>query len=182
LAALKQPQAGLGSPGQATAGPLSTQMTSLPPTLPNPGYYPPPLPGAMQPQQPYPGIPQGPPMTSANPYNSLPPPSAAGNAPPSGPGGPPPSIPPNILALLQQTAPMQAQQPQQPLPPPTNQYGLPPPSMMGGNMNPSPPTQPGYQQLMAYLVSLPIRDVSGALADSCCVFSMTQQSQQGKRP
>lgn len=61
------------------------------------------------------------------------------------------SLPPNILALLQQTAQAQSQQP----PAPPAPYGMPPQQMVG---TPPPNTnssgQQGYQQLMAYLVSL----------------------------
>jgi hypothetical protein len=74
---------------------------------------------------------------------------------------PPPSLatlPPNILALLQQTAQaaqQQQQQQQQQQPP---QYGMPPPMINATAPIPSVPpmnpnAQPGYQQLMAYLVS-----------------------------
>jgi hypothetical protein len=92
-------------------------------------------------------------MVTPNPYSAIPPP----------PTGQVPSLanlPPNILALLQNAQAQQQQQQQQPPPPPPPQYGMPPPSMMSTAPPPMgsvPPlnanAQPGYQQLMAYLVS-----------------------------
>jgi hypothetical protein len=91
-------------------------------------------------------------MVNSNPYGAMSQTSTPqpGQAPPQ----PLASLPPNILALLQQTAQALQQQTQQP-----SQYGLPPPSMMnsGSPISNMPPmntnAQPGYQQLMAYLVS-----------------------------
>ena len=68
-----------------------------------------------------------------------------------------PGLPPNILALLQQGG--QGQPPQSSAPP-MPPYSMPPASAMIGAQSPpampgvppANPAQPGYQQLMAYLV------------------------------
>lgn len=147
LAALKQPQNGAApSTGQPSIPPPPTGgMPNMPPGPPQPNpYYPPPPPSAMQPRLPYPG------SVPPNPYGSMPPPSTPQPGQPS--AATLAGLPPNILALLQQQQQQGAQVPQQQHGAP--QYGMPPPQMM-------PPAngagQPGYQQLMAYLVSGRIR-------------------------
>lgn len=154
LAALKQPQGGMAPPAQPAPGPVPPVLPMPPMPQPPPGanaYYPPP--SMQQPAPPYPTIPS----QNASPYGQMPPQTQTpqtGQAPP-GMG----SIPPNILALLQQSSGQQAPlAPQQSSPP---QYGMPPPPPQ--MMSPPPmsslppgapqPGGPGYQQLMAFLVS-----------------------------
>ncbi|KAG6331718.1 hypothetical protein ID866_7368 [Astraeus odoratus] len=157
LAALKQPQSGGAPPmpSQPSSAPVpALGMPPIPqaPPAPHP-YYPPPPSSIQQPAPPYPPLPGA----ASNPYTTMPtstptpqPGQAAGMA----------GLPPNILALLQQT---QTQQP--PLPsqqPSASPYGMPPPpsqQMMSpppmSSMPPGAPqsANPGYQQLMAFLAS-----------------------------
>lgn len=158
LAALKQPSQNGSAPPSVPAQPV---LTVAPPSLQMPiaqpppsaaSYYPPP---SMQQQvHPYPAIPG----QSTNPYGQIPQTQTPqpGQAPP-GIG----TIPPNILALLQQSSTQQSPLgPQQPSSP---QYGMPPPPppmMSPPPMSSLPPGAPqpggpGYQQLMAFLVSFP---------------------------
>lgn len=102
-----------------------------PPTSSN-GFYPPPPP-ALQQRPPFPGtLPPAP--VNGNLYGSVPP---ASSTPQQAPGpGSVPNLPPNILALLQQS---------QASPPATAQYGMPPQSAPPG-------PQIRYAELMTYLV------------------------------
>ncbi|KAL1951220.1 hypothetical protein VTO73DRAFT_369 [Trametes versicolor] len=167
LAALKQPQAAAAPPTPTPAAPPA------PPAMPQM----PPAPAAPAPyyNQNGMGMPPQPPAYGAN-HSAAPPanPYASMSSPPQ-PQQPPqsasaasiPGLPPNILALLQQSS--QAQQsPAQTgsLPPPMPPYSMPPASAMIGaqqaqqqqsppmpGMPPSAASQPGYAQLMAYLQS-----------------------------
>ncbi|KAF8559926.1 hypothetical protein OG21DRAFT_1502271 [Imleria badia] len=154
LAALKQPQNG-GPATQPAPGPVPPPSLPMPPIAQPPHsanpYYPPP--SMQQPAHPYPAIPS----QSTNPYGQmLPQPQTPqqGQAPP-GMG----NIPPNILALLQQSsaqqsplAPQQSSTPQYGMPPPPPQMMSPPPM---SSLPPGAPQPggPGYQQLMAFLAS-----------------------------
>jgi transcription initiation factor TFIID subunit 15 len=154
LAALKQPQNGTAQPtqpGPPLLGPPPPSNVGMPPPNPNQYYAPPPI---QQSAAPYPP----PPGPSANPYGQMP--SQTSTPQPGQIHTGMPGLPPNILALLQQSQGQQGQgtAPQQ-MPP---HYGMPPPppqSMMSpppmSSMPPGAP-QPGtqnYQQLMAILVS-----------------------------
>ncbi|KAG2155699.1 hypothetical protein DEU56DRAFT_319839 [Suillus clintonianus] len=156
LAALKQPQNNTAPPPTMQSGPpapgppQSTLGMPPPPQHQNPYYAPPPV---QQPAAPYP--PSGP---SSNPYAQVP--SQTSTPQPGQIHTGMPGLPPNILALLQQSQGQQGQgnAPQQM----QSQYGMPPPppqSMMSpppmSSMPPGAP-QPGtpnYQQLMAILAS-----------------------------
>lgn len=113
------------------------------PSLPQPsantnGFYPPPLQ-----RPPFPGS-LPPSAANTNPYGSIPP-----STPQPSQGQPSlANLPPNILALLQQS---QAQpQAQQPAP----GYNMPPQQLMTAPSAPLASTQqPNYNQLMAFLVS-----------------------------
>jgi len=147
LAALKQPQNGSTPVTPPTSAPPSGGYPGIP-SLPQPAgnsnsFYPPPPSNVQRP--PFPGsLPPHP--ANVNPYSSVPPSSSTPQ-----PGQGQPSIgnlPPNILALLQQSqAQPQAASglynnlPQQPLNPPPSASNIP--------QN----TQPNYNQLMAYLQS-----------------------------
>ncbi|KAI0660559.1 hypothetical protein C8Q70DRAFT_59571 [Cubamyces menziesii] len=172
LAALKQPQsAGSAPPAAAPAAPPSAppampQMPPAPPPPVNPYYSQPPM--SMPPQaSAYP--PNAPPAPSANPYSSMPSHSSTPQ-PTQGttPAPPMAGLPPNILALLQQSTQSQQSPTQLGAPPPMPPYSMPPasalisaqqsqqqqqqPHPMSG-LPPPNPSQPGYQQLMAYLQS-----------------------------
>ncbi|OAX42095.1 hypothetical protein K503DRAFT_407448 [Rhizopogon vinicolor AM-OR11-026] len=158
LAALKQPQNGTAPPptmgaqqGPPLSGPPPQSNLGMPPPNPNPYYPPPPL---QQPAAPY----QPPPVSGANPYAQLP--SQTSTPQPGQIHTGMPGLPPNILALLQQsqgqqgqgTAPQQMQ-PHYGMPPPPPQSMMSPPPM--SSMPPGAP-QPGtqnYQQLMAILAA-----------------------------
>ncbi|KAL4070508.1 hypothetical protein J3A83DRAFT_4243754 [Scleroderma citrinum] len=153
LAALKQPQSGGAPlpPSQPASAPVppTLGMSAVPPAS-NP-YYPPP-PSSMQPVPPYPL-----PSTTSNPYATI---TSQITAPQPSQTPSMAGLPPNILALLQQT------QTQQPLlssqPPSVPQYGM-PPQPTQQMMSPPPmssmppgapqPGNPGYQQLMAFLAT-----------------------------
>ncbi|KAI0361092.1 hypothetical protein OH77DRAFT_1492225 [Trametes cingulata] len=165
LAALKQPQTA-GAPSGAPPAPSAAPPPAMPQMPPAPAapanpYYgqPPSMP--MPPGPPYGAAPSSAPP--ANPYAPLPPQTSS---PQPGQGTTAPlSLPPNILALLQQGAQTQQQQQQPPqagAPPPMPPYSMPPASALIGaqqhqppmhGMPPPNPSQPGYQQLMAYLQS-----------------------------
>ncbi|CAL1694305.1 unnamed protein product [Somion occarium] len=143
LAALKQPQAGGVLPTQPAAPPPA--VPSMPPQSAQGAYYPP----HMQPS--YPAPPSAPSAMPPYPPQPMQQSSSSG----SQPGGPAPGtpslagLPPNILAMLQQTAQSQSQQS---TPPPTTQappYNMPPPHVPG--VASMPPSSQSYQQLMAYL-------------------------------
>lgn len=124
------------------------------PPLSASSYYPPP--SMQQPAHSYPAIPS----QSTGPYGQMLPQTSTpqlGQAPP-GMG----TLPPNILALLQQSssqqpplAPQQSSAPQYVMPPPPPQMMSPPPM---SSLPPGAPQPggPGYQQLMALLVSRPL--------------------------
>jgi hypothetical protein len=114
-------------------------------------------------------------MVNNNPYASIPqaPVSSSSQAPAPSLA----NLPPNILALLQQTAQAQQQAAQ---PPASTQYGMPP------TMPAAPPVSnvplastgtPGYQQLMAYLVSYRTYHDS----DSLLIYSLSNHSQGNGR-
>ncbi|KAI9057032.1 hypothetical protein FKP32DRAFT_1598516 [Trametes sanguinea] len=172
LAALKQPQGSGAAPAAAPqvahpAPPAMPQMPPAPAPAANPYYSQTSM--SMPPQTPAYGV-NPPSAPAANPYAHVPPQASStpqpGQAAPSAPIA---GLPPNILALLQQST--QAQQPtaQSGLPPPMPPYSMPPASAMIGaqqnqqqqhqppmppmGMPPPNPSQPGYQQLMAYLQS-----------------------------
>ncbi|KAI8981178.1 hypothetical protein BD414DRAFT_523522 [Trametes punicea] len=170
LAALKQPSAAGGAaaaaapPAPPPAPPTMPQLPPAPAPATNPYYNQATAP--MPPQAPtYPPNPH--PVQTTNPYASL---SSQSSTTPqplqAAPSAPMAGLPPNILALLQQST--QAQQPsaQSSAPPPMPPYSMPPASAMIGaqqgqqpqqlpmpGMPPPTPSQPGYQQLMAYLQS-----------------------------
>ncbi|KAG2118156.1 uncharacterized protein F5147DRAFT_742805 [Suillus discolor] len=163
LAALKQPQNGTApSPTMqqgppAPAPPPSSLGMPPPPPHQNSYYAPPPV---QQPAAPYPP----PPGPSANPYAQMP-----SQTPTPQPGQMHtgiPSLPPNILALLQQsqgqqgqgTAPQQMQS-QYGMPPPPPQSMMSPPPMSSMPPGAPQPGTPNYQQLMAILVSRKIPNV-----------------------
>ena len=123
------------------AAPVPAPMPPLSSVPGMPGMPPmPPLSGTYYPQ---PGTAplQAPPFPPNNPYGAIPPPTGAQSNQTAPMGG----LPPNVLALLQS---VQRQTP------PTSQYGMPqvmnspPPGPAGGN--------PQYQQLMSYLVNIPL--------------------------
>jgi hypothetical protein len=154
LAALKQPQNGTApppsqpAPGLVPPPALPMPPISQPPPSANP-YYPPSM---QQPAHPYSAIPS----QSTSPYGQMlpqtqTPPGQAGMG----------TLPPNILALLQQSAgqqpqlaPQQSSVPQYGMPPPPPQMMSPPPM---SSLPPGAPQPggPGYQQLMSFLVSGP---------------------------
>lgn len=177
LAALKQPQGGGGAsntPTPTTAPPPPMPPMRQAPPVPNPYYASPPMPPPPQQHRPFPpnGLPSAPnanhyppmpqqqampPQISMPPQSSTPQPPAAAIA----------NLPPNLLALLQQNGQAQHQQQQQQqqqhhqhvsmpqMPynmPPQQMMTSPPPPIPGVNSMPSA-SQPGYQQLMAYLQS-----------------------------
>ncbi|CDO73137.1 hypothetical protein BN946_scf185007.g192 [Trametes cinnabarina] len=165
LAALKQPQvpATTTSAAPQAAPPTMQHIPPAPAAPANPYYSQSSMP--MPPQAPAYGT--HPPAPAANPYAAVP--SQASSTPQAGqaaPSAPIPGLPPNILALLQQSTQHQ-QPPQTGLPPAMPPYSMPPASAMIGaqqgqqqqqqssmpGLPPPNPSQPGYQQLMAYLQS-----------------------------
>ena len=121
-------------------------------------YYPPP--SMQQPTHPYPAIPS----QSTSPYGQMLPQTQTPQPAQAPPGMG--TLPPNILALLQQSstqqsplAPQQSSAPQYGMPPPPPQMISPPPmsSLPPGGPQPG---GPGYQQLMAFLVSHPLVRIS----------------------
>jgi hypothetical protein len=157
LAALKQPQNGAAqSPtmqqGPPAPGPPPNSL-GMPPPPPhqNPYYAPPPV---QQPAAPYPP----PPGPNTNPYAQMP--SQTPTPQPGQMHTGMPGLPPNILALLQQsqgqqgqgTAPQQMQT-QYGMPPPPPQSMIAPPPMSSMPPGAPQPGTPNYQQLMAILVS-----------------------------
>lgn len=166
LAALKQPQNGAppATPPSSGPPPLPGGYPGLP-SVPQPpansnGFYPPPPSNVQRP--PFPGS-LPPPPANANPYSSMSP-----STPQPGQGQPSMgNLPPNLLALLQQSQahPQAAPGMYNNMPP---QQTINPSS--ASNVPPNP--QPGYNQLMAYLVS-----VKFVLLCDCHLRPSSQQSQ-----
>ncbi|KAH9837320.1 uncharacterized protein C8Q71DRAFT_595977 [Rhodofomes roseus] len=147
LAALKQPGATPGAPGNGGAPP-PPGMPPMPPQAPPGGnhYY------AAPPSMP-PFPPNAPPPASApNGYPGMNQQASTPQPPPAGLAG----LAPNLLALLQQNSQGQQRLQQQQQQPPPMPYGMPQQQMMQPTPPPGMPqmppnTQPNYQQLMAYL-------------------------------
>jgi hypothetical protein len=159
LAALKQPQNGAAqSPtmqqGPPAPGPPPNSLGMPPPPPHQNSYYAPPP--VQQPAAPYPPPPG--PGPNANPYAQMP--SQTPTPQPGQMHAGMPGLPPNILALLQQsqgqqgqgTAPQQMQT-QYGMPPPPPQSMIAPPPMSSMPPGAPQPGTPNYQQLMAILVS-----------------------------
>ncbi|KAF7794345.1 hypothetical protein EIP86_005479 [Pleurotus ostreatoroseus] len=167
LAALKPTQTTAAPPTNQPAP--SAQMPSIPPSQPPSSYY-----GA-PPMPPYPGgppaaYPPPPTMPASAPISQSP---ATGNTN----GASIATLPPNILALLQQTAQSHPQQPTPPPAMPQNAYSMPPvqaplPPVPGVSSMP-PPGQ--FQNLMSYL------QVSFGAASSWLDLNSLRLQQQ-KRP
>lgn len=159
LAALKQPQNGAAqSPtmqqGPPAPGPPPNSLGMPPPPPHQNSYYAPPP--VQQPTAPYPPPPG--PGPNANPYAQMP--SQTPTPQPGQMHAGMPGLPPNILALLQQsqgqqgqgTAPQQMQT-QYGMPPPPPQSMIAPPPMSSMPPGAPQPGTPNYQQLMAILAS-----------------------------
>jgi len=145
LAALKQPQTGAAPSTPPASGPPPPQPSySSLPSLPHPpansnGFYPPPPPNVQRP--PFPGS-LPPPPANANLYGSMPPSSTPQPGQGQSSMG---SLPPNILALLQQSQ-------TQPQGAPGLYNNMPPQHLNPSSTSNIPPNpQPNYNQLMAYL-------------------------------
>ncbi|KAI0652352.1 hypothetical protein C8Q79DRAFT_92821 [Trametes meyenii] len=164
LAALKQPQGGgaptTSAPPPPPAPPAVPQMspTSVPPTS---QYYGQP-PMGLQAQTPS-YTANVPPAPAPNPYASLPPQASTPQPPQAASATSVPGLPASILALLQQGHHTQQPSAQAGAPPSMPPYSMPPASAMIGaqqaqqqhqsmpGMPSQNPSQPGYQQLMAFL-------------------------------
>ncbi|KAI0756521.1 hypothetical protein C8Q80DRAFT_1129098 [Daedaleopsis nitida] len=149
LAALKQPQGG-PAPAGPPPPPPSAPTTAHPPQVPPPqsnvnSYYgQPPMPPAQVPSY----VPAPPSAPPSNPYAPMPPQPSTSTPVQGGPATLA-GLPPNILALLQQSGQAQpAQNGVPPMPP----YSMPPASALMRHQQPPPSNpQPDYQQYMSYM-------------------------------